>query len=704
MAGGRWWRSCRSDGTPGSQAEGATLVISSLILNGFRCFGDEPIAVPLNALTALVGANGCGKSAVLCALLRLFGTSQAERTLVRADFHLPPGTEWDEVEEATLRVEAALEFPELDDDGDTYDDAVAACFKHMTVKEKGRPPYGRVRLDGTWTQSSLPEGDIEQKLLWVASPHGTDEEHEKTLPVQAHERSRIHVHYVPASRDPAKQIRQVSGSLLHTLLRSVRWSDETKKAISDASDSIREAFGEEEGVKEIQKAIEKCWGDLHAAPEHRLVTIQPVARRVEEIIRQVEATFSPGPADKEDGIERLSDGQRSLFYLAIVAALFDVQEAVGNTDSEAISREKLLPPVLNLLAVEEPENHVAPHYLGRIMALLRRVSESDRGQVVLSSHSASILSRAQPEEVRHLRTSLPERTTRVSTIVLPDEEDEQHKFIREAVRAFPELYFARFVVLGEGDSEEIVLPRLAEARGVPIDASFVSVVPLGGRHVNHFWRLLKQLGVPFVTLLDLDRERAGGGWGRIKYALEQLLAIGHTKEELLKVTAADGSESVLSRKELAGMHGWRVSDTDTMKGWMDALEQFGVFFSRPLDLDFMMLRAFPDAYELVPEGAEGPDVPEKKDPEKETKLKRVTRAVLKEAGSAGDTYTEEEMEAFFWYRYLFLGRSKPTTHILALSRIETGDLSDKAPAVLRRLMKRMKAAIVESAVGSPDDE
>ena len=42
--------------------------------------------------------------------------------------------------------------------------------------------------------------------------------------------------------------------------------------------------------------------------------------------------------------------------------------------------------------------------------------------------------------------------------------------------------------------------------------------PISGRHVNHFWRLLNDLEIPFITLLDLDRERDGGGWGRIKYA------------------------------------------------------------------------------------------------------------------------------------------------------------------------------------------
>jgi len=55
----------------------------------------------------------------------------------------------------------------------------------------------------------------------------------------------------------------------------------------------------------------------------------------------------------------------------------------------------------------------------------------------------------------------------------------------------------------------------------------VSFVPLGGRHVNHFWRLLNGLGIPYITLLDLDFGRPGGGWGRIKYALEQLLELGN---------------------------------------------------------------------------------------------------------------------------------------------------------------------------------
>ena len=85
------------------------------------------------------------------------------------------------------------------------------------------------------------------------------------------------------------------------------------------------------------------------------------------------------------------------------------------------------------------------------------------------------------------------RVSRITRIRLPKKTDEAHKFVREAVQAFPEIYFSRLVVLGEGDSEEIVLPRVLRAKGAPVDEFAVTIAPLGGRHVNHFWRLLATL-------------------------------------------------------------------------------------------------------------------------------------------------------------------------------------------------------------------
>ena len=68
--------------------------------------------------------------------------------------------------------------------------------------------------------------------------------------------------------------------------------------------------------------------------------------------------------------------------------------------------------------------------------------------------------------------------------------------MRGAMLAFLELYFARFVVLVEGDSRAHCAPRLAGALDLLVDPAFVAIVPLGGRHVQHFWRLLADLGIP----------------------------------------------------------------------------------------------------------------------------------------------------------------------------------------------------------------
>lgn len=113
-----------------------------------------------------------------------------------------------------------------------------------------------------------------------------------------------------------------------------------------------------------------------------------------------------------------------------------------------------------------------------------------------------------------------------------------------------------------------------------ISAHEIAVVPLGGRHVNHFWRLLYQLDIPFITLLDLDIERGGGGWGRIKYCLEQLLKNGVDRNQLLKLE----NDTILSAEELSKMHKWE--NMDYLEGWVNFLANYSIYFSAPLDIDF----------------------------------------------------------------------------------------------------------------------
>ncbi|WP_239515790.1 AAA family ATPase, partial [Klebsiella pneumoniae] len=55
------------------------------------------------------------------------------------------------------------------------------------------------------------------------------------------------------------------------------------------------------------------------------------------------------------------------------------------------------------MALEEPENNLAPYYLSRIISQISSLVHGLRAQAVLSSHSPSILARIQPTQVRHFR-------------------------------------------------------------------------------------------------------------------------------------------------------------------------------------------------------------------------------------------------------------------------------------------------------------
>ena len=97
--------------------------IKSVTLNNFRCFGNGPVSVDVSGdITELVGANGSGKTALLIALTRLFGTTRNQRTIEHSDFHFPPGVASDDRSPRELAIEIILTFPELtgaDDGSDT---------------------------------------------------------------------------------------------------------------------------------------------------------------------------------------------------------------------------------------------------------------------------------------------------------------------------------------------------------------------------------------------------------------------------------------------------------------------------------------------------------------------------------------------------------------------------------------------------------
>ncbi len=629
--------------------------LQTIRLSNFQSFGAIPTEIQLQEITYLIGPNGSGKTAALQALCRLFAFDPSLRRVLRSDFHVP-SNEVEPPAERQMWIEADFLFPELGDDEDNS--TVAPHFGHMRLDEVDGIPRVRFRLTATMGL----DGDIEEALVYVldVNPDGSPLSKGQ---VQRTDRNHIQVHYLPARRDPADHIAYSANALLGRLLRAVNW-DAERVAIKGLTDQISNSLAANPSINAFSTSLKTAWSALHKGSFFADPKLTFVASEVEALLRHMSVSFTPGHDEQLVDFSRLSDGQKSMLYLSLVLSSQAIGRAVLAEDENSFDPDKLRPPVFTVVAVEEPENSLSPHYLGRIVNALNEMTGNGDAQALIATHAPSMLRRVAPERIRYLRLT-QERTTHVAHIQLPEAADDAHKFVREAVQAFPEVYFSRLVVLGEGDCEEIVLPRLLQAKGAPVDESAVTIAPLGGRHVNHFWRLLSALQIPYLTLLDLDVARYAAGWGRIKYVNDQLST--HEPTKVLPATHAIPAWNNAAHK---------VRDYEN---YLDLLEERDVYFSFPMDLDFAMLLAYPDAYGVTEE-----------DPEDAT-----IKAVLGKSHHDASQYSKDEQKLFNIYHQLFKIGSKPAAHIDALAQLSDENLLADMPASLSRLADAVIAKLAE---------
>jgi len=652
--------------------------IENITLTNFQCFGPDPVTIDLSQeITAFIGANGTGKTAVLQALSRMFGITGEQRRVRLRDFHLPID-ETQAPDSRTFTLEVILGFPELQSSvhGDESElTAVPAFFHHMTVEERGSLKC-RLRFDAEWTDDGTVEGaiDVKFRVVRTLASEFTDEQ---CANVSAADRTRIQMVYVPSNRDGESQ---VAAFMRGRLWRAISWTESFRQSVDQTAREINMEFSRQDGVETLEEVVRNRWRGVVGDDARESPIIRPVDQRFDELVRRVVVSFTSDEPSRVLDLGELGDGHRSLFHIALTLATIDVESLLRSGEANGFTEQRVQPPSLTLIALEEPENNLAPFYLSRIIGeMLSLTQGSDHAQGLISSHSASLLGRVVPDDVRHFRLHRERRVSDVRRITLPPEPTEAAKFVRQAVRSYPELYFAKFVVLGEGASEQVVIHRIAEADTLHIDRSFVSVVPLGGRHVNHFWKLLKDLGIPFATLLDLDAGRHGGGWDRIRYTCQQLLESGVKEQEVFDTSTPNWDLSValedFGRREL----------DESIFTWTQYLRRFNVYFSEPLDLDLLMLRAFPENYRALSIGQRGPRFGD--EASEGAKL-----AVLGQSGNS-TLYGDHDLDLFPWYRYLFLGRSKPETHLQVLGEVDDAVLVDHAPEAILSLLQQVRSAL-----------
>ncbi|HHA8987433.1 TPA: ATP-dependent endonuclease, partial [Streptococcus pneumoniae] len=596
--------------------------------------------------------------------------------------------------------ETIFEFDELD--GTPYSQAIPSFFEHFTVSKDGAKPFLRIRLESSWEDDGTVEGSIDTQFYYISSDEDTIRDEDKHRAPRK-DLDKIRVLYVPASRTPEKELGNASGSMLSRLVNSINWTEDEINEITDKIDELNNTFLSENGaLTQINNEIQKSWELYHEDNRFSQAELIINSSEMAAALRQIALKFSPTTTEEAFTVSDLGDGLRSIFYFSLVDSILDIELEITKDREENPDnpRFKLIPPVLTILAIEEPENHIAPHHIGKLIKRFKQLGNNDNSQVILTSHSPAIVKRIDPEDLKYLRIENNDRVlqTIVSDIQLPPAIDESYKYIKGAIQAYPELYFAKLVVLGEGDSEELLLPKFFDLLGKEVDSSQISIVPLGGRHVNYFWKLLNALRIPHITLLDFDNERYGGGWGRIKYISQHLYELNTEFQEWFHTQRLDFNE--------IGSRGCESIGAQRLINWFNKLEEFNVYFSSPLDIDFLMLQHYKDNYLNTLSPIEGPVVSYNDSDGSSKKVKlsdldcldrlqlegfnkrkeEAIRATLKDKSGHGDSFNEEEKELMIWYQYFFLGRGKPTTHMQFLSSISDDELTRNLPPVFEKIV------------------
>lgn len=666
------------------------MLISKITFSGFRCFGQEPTEIHLSEnLITFVGANASGKTAILQGLAKLFGVTQSQRRIHRTDFHIPSDRSLEHQQLSNLYIDVLIEFPELSN-GTATSETVAPCFKNMFLHDADSNFFCRMRLEAEMTDDGTAEGDIMQQLNWIDTldPDPTEQQKSRVIPS---DRRLIQLLYTPATRPPHSQNGTTTNSLISRLIRYIEWSQNTQNVIEKSGKALHDALAAENAFMAINKCLSDRWEELYDEVLDTNPTLSVGSKQLVDIIGLMKVIFQQSPNGSGLELSALSEGQQSLFHMALATAVFDIERRIKSGEVTGFRDEKLFIPAHTIFAIEEPENHLSPYYLSRIIRQIRSLINNYSAQALITSHSSSVLSRIAPKEVLHCRHVPATCLSTVNQIDMPDKPQEVTKFVRNAVISFPELYFAKFVLLVEGDSERIVLPKLADALNLLIDPAFVAIVPLGGRHVNHFWRLLKSLEIPFATLLDLDLGRKGGGFGRVKTIIQQLIQFGISLKTQLELD--NGLQ--LSDNDLQEMHTWNTpNQIKNLKKFVKHLEQYNVFFSSPLDFDLTMLQAFPEAYDAT--------IPDKGGPRNNTDIEAAASAVLEMNNLS--LYKDEFsslVNHFPNYKYHFLTRSKPTKHVEAFSNMSEEEIREQMPETIKVVLNHIDQNINNNENASP---
>lgn len=176
-----------------------------------------------------------------------------------------------------------------------------------------------------------------------------------------------------------------------------------------------------------------------------------------------------------------------------------------------------------IFAIEEPEVFLHPQKARYFASVLKSIA-STGNQVFVSTHSPIFVNIENTEDVCLVRRSKESGTTvkKATPLGFSLQEREILRLVTEFDAQRNELFFARKVLITEGDTEKIIFPFAFKAVGVDMNRLGISVIEAGGKtKIPLFTKVCQAMDLPFHLVVDTDIHPVDKQWPEKKQAAQK---------------------------------------------------------------------------------------------------------------------------------------------------------------------------------------
>ena len=480
------------------------MYIAEIRIENFRLFGSDARAfvLPLNpGLTALVGQNDAGKTAVIDALRLVLGTRDQDALRVDpSDFHQAgPGIA--PADEIVIRLTfhgltladrgAFAEFLTFGSVGDAMDTALIVTW---VAKRNTREGTSRRVLPPEWRTGAKGDGpllDLGARSLLTATYLRPLRDAERAMSAGRGSRLSQILQHTKEIRDTGVGFDQHANPPAHPATLSVL----------GLGDYANHLFSQSEGIKQTRRRLNDDYlAPLSFANDLLLArigvgSVQQDAFRLRQLLEKLELALT---ASTDAGSAHSRGlGSNNLLFMACELLLL-AAESDG----------------FPLLLIEEPEAHLHPQRQLRLMSFLQQQARKERTdgqriQIIVTTHSPNVASDLHLDNLALIESgrafSLSQGKTKLGR--------SDYRFLERFLDVTKaNLFFARAVLIVEGDAENILLPVIAKLVGRDFHHYGVSVVNVGGVGLGRYARIFMRedpkkdgvVNIPVACVTDMD--------------------------------------------------------------------------------------------------------------------------------------------------------------------------------------------------------